>query len=742
MRLTRARSALLAAGAAAAVAAASAGAVDVPQSGWSWGSPRPQGNTLQALEFTSGGRGYAAGAFGTVLRTDDGGASWTGLHTGRTTDFDKLAVLGPDALVVGGGCSLRRSDDGGTTFKRLPFAASESSCSAGLVSLAFASPQVGSLLLGDGTVLRTDDGGQTFSRRTAVPGTRASGGGEVASGLVFTSPETGVAIVTGPGPVSRIHRTTDAAGSWTLAHETPGFLRAVAAAPGGVLYAVGDGATLLRSADGGVTWERRELAGAGAEPLTGIRCASADTCLITTGRGDRLLRTDDGAASATAITASQEPLRAVAWADGNRAVAVGVRGVTVASGDGGRTFARAGDELAGRYLRVRATSSELAFAAGLKGAFARTSDGGRTWTAGAVSTSEDILDVSFASGATGYALDAAGTLLRTDNSGTSWRILGTGDGGRPSEILALSGTTILLAGPRGMRRSANGGDSFDRSLTKVALSHVDRAGSAVVAYGRRTLYASTNGGRSWKAMKRPSKRTAITAADFVSARVGYLLDDTGRVFKTSTGGRRWSEVLSAGSANVGGLAFGDARSGWLVLEGFRGSGAGYVLRTDDGGATFRPQLVSPTTLASRSEATPTLVAVGARRGIAFTPGTSDVDDDYGGGFTVSGPQSFFTTDRGGDAGREPRLSLRAGKPHRGSVRISGKLTLARGGERVHLSIRSAGSTVWRAVTVRGTSAGTFSLTRTVPRTTFVVAQWAGADDRGAAASRVLTVRRR
>ena len=46
-------------------------------SGWVWGSPQPQGQTIRALAF-GGGRGYAAGRLGTVLLTDDGGRTWSG----------------------------------------------------------------------------------------------------------------------------------------------------------------------------------------------------------------------------------------------------------------------------------------------------------------------------------------------------------------------------------------------------------------------------------------------------------------------------------------------------------------------------------------------------------------------------------------------------------------------------------------------------------------------------------------
>jgi photosystem II stability/assembly factor-like uncharacterized protein len=169
----------------------SAAPVSVGHSGWYWGNPLPQGNTLRALEF-AGGRGYAAGDFGTLLRTDDGGTSWTGIATGITPDLRRIRVLGADTLVIGGGCVLRRSDDGGDSFRRLAFTASELRCRTGLTSFAFPSGDDGYLLLDDGTILRTDDGGQSFSQRTAVPGTAATGAGPPATptDIFFTGADT------------------------------------------------------------------------------------------------------------------------------------------------------------------------------------------------------------------------------------------------------------------------------------------------------------------------------------------------------------------------------------------------------------------------------------------------------------------------------------------------------------------------------------------------------------------------
>src|SRR3954447_22734710 len=99
--------------AAAGVMAAPPGAsVQVSQSGWQWGTPTPQGNTIRAMDFVQG-RGYAIGDDGTALRTDDGGATWSGLATGTSQDLGRLQVVTPDVVVVlgGGGCVVRRSDD-------------------------------------------------------------------------------------------------------------------------------------------------------------------------------------------------------------------------------------------------------------------------------------------------------------------------------------------------------------------------------------------------------------------------------------------------------------------------------------------------------------------------------------------------------------------------------------------------------------------------------------------------------
>ena len=172
--MRRTMCALLGAACAAAALAAPAGAaIQVSQSGWFWGNPAPQGNALRALDFLSG-RGYAMGDAGTALRTDDGGATWSGLATGTAGDLTRLQIIAPDTLVVlgGDGCVLRRTDDGGKTFRRL-FILAEQAAPTAWRRANFVDPAIGYVLLA--TARSADDRRRpTFAKQTAVPGTAAS----------------------------------------------------------------------------------------------------------------------------------------------------------------------------------------------------------------------------------------------------------------------------------------------------------------------------------------------------------------------------------------------------------------------------------------------------------------------------------------------------------------------------------------------------------------------------------------
>ena len=595
-----------------ATPAAAQGDVSVGHSGWRWGNPQPQGNTLRAVEF-AGGVGYAAGDFGTLLRTADGGQTWTGIATGITADLSRIRAVDANTVLIGAGCVLRRSDDGGATFRRVPFTNSESDCPAGLASFHFPTPQRGYLVLSDGTVQTTSDGGQTFSGATAIPGTPAgAGGGQATPTDVYFLTET-LGFVTAGGV---IYRTTDGGNSWEPRFQAGAPLASLVFVDANTGYAVGAGNTLAqdgerrRRVDAQADPRGHPAVGPDADPLRADG-RHAQTCLISTAAGDRALRTTDGGDTITSLSTSTRPIFALAFASPTAAVGVGAAGATVFSADAGTdtptpSFAPIGARLAGgdiNLFRVRATDSSIVHATGDNGKLARTTDGGRNWSTVGVPTSEDLADASFVNANEGFTIDTAGTLRFTSDGGARWTPLDTGTTPSVAAIHAVDRNVAMLFTARGIFRSAAASDTSSPGTTfepvdnvklqRTQFSDFDQAGGVLFAWGPTAIWVSTNQGRSWKTVRGPLKKPRYGRVDFVSSKVGFAYTAGGRIWRTANGGRTWSELLGAGTSLVQDLAMADARNGYLTIGSFPGAeGRGSVLRTSDGGATWRPQLIS------------------------------------------------------------------------------------------------------------------------------------------------------
>lgn len=707
---------------AAAVIGPAVAETTVGHSGWNWGNPQPQGHTLHAVEFANAARGYAAGEFGTLLRTDDGGASWRGVSTGTTFSLTKLRAIDANSVVIGSGCLLRRSDDGGQSFRRLLFTSSESSCPAGIAAFHFPTSQTGFLLLADGTVVQTANGGASFSGRQAVPGTQAThptSTPATPTDIFFTDASTGFAL-TSSADGGAIYRTTDGGNTWTRKATDPSVLNSVFFADAMDGYAVGNANRVLKTTDGGSTWEPQEVADdVPADGLTSVRCASATECLMTTASGDRLLRTTDGGTTIESFNPSARKVFAASLASPSVAVGVGEGGATVRSVNADAadpSFAPVGSEpLDAIFSRMRAASQSIALAPGQDGKLGVSTDGARTWSLKHVPTSDSLIDAWFTDADHGFVLDNAGRAQRTEDGGDSWALLDTGTSQVPKSVYAPDAGTVLLFGPRGVRRSQDGGVSFDpvggRLASKAGVFDYDRtSGGVLFAWGIGGVLVSSDQGATWKAVKGPVKRPAYQKVDFVSETAGFALTTDGRLWRTLNGGRRWTQLASAGTQRAYDMAFGSTTDGYLAVRSFGASGkdAGWVLHTSDGGASWAPQLVDDTPLAGGGLATP---AAGTAFGLF---GSSDlIYTNTGGGRAAPTVVSLSA---------KPRTVGRKAK----RVKLTGRLSPAATGATVVVSARVGSSAAWKVVdSAKVSSAGTFTTSLRVRTTTVVVAQWSG-----------------
>lgn len=689
---------LLAAIAALAVLTTASAGVNTPQSGWYSGNPLLGPNALRDLAC-AGSTCYASGDFGTLLKTTDGGSTWQGIVTGLTLDLRRVGLAGgaPDRVIVGGGCALRRSDDGGDHFARLPFTARDQGCASPLVAFSFPTEKIGYVLLTNGRILSTADGGRSFSRKTTVPSN--------ASDLLCTSTTT--CFAAGPGAIMR---TADSAVSWTQVASVNVSLNRITVADASTLYAAGDFLYVAKSIDGGKTWTSHRLENVPSRDLTGIRCGDALHCLMTTRDATSfapLYRTTDGGTTATAVTPSEDPSLATAFTSPTHVVAVGGVGSAQISDDAGATWTAVGTRITGVFGTL-AGSGNVAYAGGQSGALIRTADAGQTWSIVSPPTDFVITGLAPVGADRLYVLTSDNAIQRSDNSGASYSLLNQGTF-QPAAIAAIDRDRLLLLG-RGAELSLNGGDSFTPATGKIAraqLNAADLATGAVFAYGRSRIFVSTDRGSHWREVSKPTRRL-ILDLDFVGPNIGYLLDTRGSLWKTTNAGGNWKLLAGVGWPGYQ-VEFSSPLNGYVAIPGF-GSirNGGFVLRTTDGGRSWHPQLVSAYPLA--------LVKSG---------GSID--------YALAGTSVMYGTHAGGDVGAGSAMTISARVPSRKKPRavlVSGRLTPADGGEEIVISMLQGGRWTHRLVTAA--SNGTFATRWSLRRSATFVAQVLGdADHRGA-----------
>src|SRR6266851_4828376 len=149
--------------------------VSVAQSGWFWQNPLPQGNSLNAVAVLDSDTVTAVGGAGTILRTVDGGATWTFQASGTTKTLNGVSFVDADTGWAVGGTlaysgTIVRTTNGGATWT-----SQMSGARFPLYGVSFLNANIGTAVggfrgVGTGTfekIVRTIDGGATWTEQTS-----------------------------------------------------------------------------------------------------------------------------------------------------------------------------------------------------------------------------------------------------------------------------------------------------------------------------------------------------------------------------------------------------------------------------------------------------------------------------------------------------------------------------------------------------------------------------------------------
>lgn len=547
--------------------------------------------SLTALHFPTDRIGYVVGADRTILKTRDGGESWSLLSAGFPhpyTDFGAVRFADSVNGLVCGQYSYRTSD-GGATWNPIPLSPEEF-CH----DVEYPEPDAAYLLgysgkTSGGLVLKSTDRGLTWS----VPGPVAGFKYGYFVSAQFLARDTGFALMRfDPATVPyRLMATRDGAATWTeLAIGLPpqtlyrDSILSFHFADSRTGYALGwrTGPTArerftLKTVDAGVTWTR--IADPAGGPWTGIRFTHPDTGWVW--QGDSLSETRDGGET---------------WQ--------------------GRSF-RSVRTMQAVHMR----SPRLAFASGTMGQVLRTQDGQRWAESFPILSPLDLQAVHFPRPDTGYAAGMAGEFLRTTDGGRRWEDLASGPG-RFANFQGLHFQSALqgcvVGGDSGsIQRTVDGGATWTRpsggSDGFLAAVHFPDAATGFAVGAAGAAIKTTDGGANWVPLSTGSTRN-LRSVHFPEARTGYAAGDSGTLLKTVDGGAQWTVCATGISTPFYSVRFLDAARGFAC-------GPGPVLiMTADGGKTWSPRTAQPPSIVTRNGALRAIAFADNLRGVAVGDG--------------------------------------------------------------------------------------------------------------------------
>lgn len=159
-------------------------------------------------------------------------------------------------------------------------------------------------------------------------------------------------------------------------------------------------------------------------------------------------------------------------------------------------------------------------------------------------------------------------------------------------LLALGAACCLVAAPVGAQAPAAAAPAAEAfrgpHATRAPIMAAARAGERIVAAGDYgTILLSDDAGANWRQAASVASRATLTALAFADARQGWAAGHGGTVLATQDGGERWTRLADLGRDVVPfALRFSDARHG-LVVGAF-----GFAAVTEDGGRTWKQRTIS------------------------------------------------------------------------------------------------------------------------------------------------------
>jgi len=457
---------------------------------------------LNSVVFLDALTGWAAGDSRTILRTTDGGSTWVkagfpagqgyaGINSIAFTSAMNGWAVGSGTAMGGGGGVLYRTTDGGSTWTFVQ------SLSAAGLKVAFLPDGLTGFILGsNGLLLSTANGEAVWSPVTSgtirglndivfASSTEFWITGDNATLLHSTSGGAQWSVEAFPGSYASVNGIAQA-GTRLLAVGEFGFMARKEVGSAWDIFqsgdfpavnwvafadplngiAVGQWGYMLRTSNGGATWEQL------SNTLTGdsfYGAAYVGTAIWVVGDLGVLLHSSDrGTHWMQQSTYTTLTLLGVSFTDGLHGWAVGDNGMLLQTTDGGMHWLQGASGITTPLYGIAMRSGSQGWMVGEFGAIRHTTDGS-TWVPQTSPVGTVLWSTSFIDDRHGFAAGGNGVLLRTTDGGMQWipgltgttRNVYVADGATITQARAIGDTGLVLG-------SVDGGATWGTEFAKTS----------------------------------------------------------------------------------------------------------------------------------------------------------------------------------------------------------------------------------------------------------------------------------
>lgn len=299
-------------------------------------------------------------------------------------------------------------------------------------------------VVANGTLYITDESANLTAYVPALWSLQSSGTSNTLTAV--TCPASTSCVAVGDGDT--VLTTANGGATWSLHHSGTGTWHKGTACPSAnTCFAVGDGGTIVASANGGVTWQRQNSGV--ATTLYSIACPGTSICYAV-GAGGVILRTGNGGATwAQQSSGTTATLYGVACPTASDCWAAGTSGTTVATTNGGAVWTSQATGTTHYFYGIACPSTSACFAVASHGGIRATTNGGASWTGQSSGTAYFLRGIACTSVTTCIAVGDAGTIVATTNGGAIWSAQPSGTTANLAGIACTGVTTCTAVGTSG-----------------------------------------------------------------------------------------------------------------------------------------------------------------------------------------------------------------------------------------------------------------------------------------------------